>query len=140
IYPNPTLEFEKGLSFEIYSESDFYVALGLRETHTLAAVGSNGGTSGSIEWVGGTVDNSVSPPLGRLATAGKWQRLCFFFPREPVRAFFNGNGVLEASFGKGVLEHLALVPVNYVPGATNHVYLGNFQTLEPIPSPAVGFK
>lgn len=134
VYPNPIIEFSKGLCFDIYTDRDFYVALGLREANAniSADVGSDGGTTGPIEWVGVTVNNSVSPPLGRLVTAGKWQRLCFHIPAEPVRAF-TGNGVLESTTGKGVFEHLALVPVNHVPMVTNNIYLANFQTLEPIP-------
>lgn len=132
VYPNPIIEFSKGLCFDIYTDRDFYVALGLRETNPVGAVGENGGTTGPIEWVGGTVNSSVSPPLGRLVTAGKWQRLCFYIPAEPVRAF-TGNGVLESTTGTGVIEHLVLVPANYVPSVTNNIYLGNFQTLEPMP-------
>jgi hypothetical protein len=53
--------------------------------------------------------------------------LRFFFPWEPVKAF-NGNSVLESSTGRGVLEHLALVPV--VSGADAfHVCLDNFQVI-----------
>jgi T5SS/PEP-CTERM-associated repeat protein len=132
VYPNPILEFSKGLCFDIYSDHELYVVIGLRETQIPGEVGSDGGTTGPIEWVGGTVNNSVSPPLGRWVTAGKWQRLCFYFPAEPVRAF-TGNGFLDSAFGRGVFEHLAFVPVNYQPLVTNNVYLGNFQTLEPIP-------
>jgi hypothetical protein len=57
-------------------------------------------------------------PFRRLVLAGQWTTLTFFLPGEPVRSFFQGNGVLDTSTGKGVLEHLEFVPAAG-PGACN---------------------
>ena len=94
--PNPVIGFNQVLRFDLYTDRDLYVAIGLRETNTGAPIGGDGGTSGAIEWVGGTTNNSISPPRGRLVTAGQWTTLEFFIPYEPVRAS-TGNGLLELS-------------------------------------------
>ena len=125
--PNPTISTNQALQFDIYADRDLYVALGFRETSTTAAIGADGGTAGAIEWLGGTTDNTTSPPKGRLVYAGQWTTLNFFLPYEPVRSF-TGNGVLESSTGKGVLEHLALVPAAGT--GTYNLFLDNFRVIE----------
>ncbi len=125
--PNPTINTNQVLHFDIYANKALYVAIGFRETSTAAGIGADGGTTGTIEWIGGTTDNSTSPPKGRLVPAGKWTTVEFFLPYEPVRGF-TGNGVVETSTGKGVFEHLALVPAAG-PGAYD-IYLDNFQVLD----------
>jgi hypothetical protein len=62
--------------------------------------------------------------------AGQWTTLSFFLPYEPVRGF-TGNGVLETSTGKGVFEHLELVPAAW-PG-TYDIYLDNVQVIDLAP-------
>lgn len=131
--PNPVISFTQPLSFDIYSDRPLYVALGLRETNSTGALGSNGGASGSIEFVGGTTDNAPNPPLGRLVPANTWTTLVFDIPNEPVRGF-TGNGILESTTGKGVLEHIVLRSA--VDGAAGtgqyNVYLDNvIQVPEP---------
>jgi hypothetical protein len=69
----------------------------------------------------------MSPPKGRFVSAGQWTTLNFFIPYEPVRGF-TGNGVLESSTGKGVLEHLGLVPAGGL--GTYNLYLDNFRVIE----------
>ena len=124
--PNPTIGTNQVLQFDIYADRDLYVVIGFRETSTTAAIGADGGTSGTIEWIGGTTDNTTSPPKGRLVSAGQWTTLSFFIPYEPVRGF-TGNGVLETSTGKGVLEHLAFVPAS---GAgTYSIYVDNLRVI-----------
>lgn len=122
--PNPTISTNQVLQFDIYTDNPLYVAFGFRETSTTAPIGADGGTSGTIEWIGGTTDNTVSPPKGRLVPAGQWTTLSFFIPYEPVRGF-TGDGMLETSTGKGVLEHLEFVP-DAGPG-TYDVYLDNLR-------------
>ena len=107
--PNPTIGTNQVVQFDMYTDKPLYVGIGFRETSTTAPIGADGGTSGTIEWIGGTTDNTVTPPLGHLVPAGQWTTLSFFLPYEPVRGF-TGNGVLETSTGKGVLEHLEFVP------------------------------
>jgi hypothetical protein len=128
--PNPTISTNQALQFDIYTDNALYVAIGFRETSTTAPIGADGGTSGTIEWIGGTTDNTVTPPKGHLVPVGQWTTLSFFLPYEPVRGF-TGNGVLETSTGKGVLEHLEFVPAAG-PG-TYHMYLDNFRVTDLAP-------
>jgi hypothetical protein len=130
VLPNPTVNFNAGLCFDAYADRDLFIALGLRETGASGPIGSNGGVNGSIEWVGGTTDNSTAPPRGRYLPAGEWTRICFVVPEEPVRGF-TGNGVLSSATDQGVLEHLALVPGGG--SGEYHLYLDNFQTFDPHP-------
>jgi hypothetical protein len=128
--PNPTISTNQVLQFDIYSENALYVAFGFRETSTTAPIGADGGTTGTIVWIGGTTDNTVTPPKGRLVPAGQWTTLDFFIPYEPVQGF-TGAGILETSTGKGVLEHLELVPAAG-PG-TYIIYLDNIQVIDLAP-------
>jgi len=128
IIPNPTVDFRQGVQFDVFTDRPMYFAVGLRETSTTAPLGGNGGYGGlPIEWVGGTSNNTTSPPRGRLVPAGEWTTLRFFFPHEPIRSF-TGNGRLDSTTGKGVLEELALVPADGGTGAYN-LYLDNFQVI-----------
>jgi hypothetical protein len=128
--PNPTISTNQALQFDIYTDNDLYVAIGFRETSTTASIGADGGTSGTIEFIGGTTDNTKIPPKGRLVSAGQWTKLSFFLPYEPVRGF-TGNGILQTSTGKGVFEHLELVPAAG-PG-TYTIYLDNFRVTDLAP-------
>ena len=128
--PNPTISTNQALQFDIYADTALYVEIGFRETSTSAAIGADGGTSGAIEWIGGTTDNTVSPPKSHFVPAGQWTTLDFFVPYEPVRGF-TGNGVLETTTGKGVFEHLELVPAAG-PGTYN-IYLDNFRVTDLAP-------
>ncbi|MFN7138540.1 MAG: immunoglobulin domain-containing protein, partial [Limisphaerales bacterium] len=124
--PNPTIGFNQALLFDIYSSQDLYVSVGLRETGTSAAIGSDGGSTGTIEWIGTT----LNPPRGRLVPANQWTTLQFFIPFEPVRAF-TGNGILSSPTSKGVLEHLAFAPAG---GEMEHrVLLDNFRVVDLMP-------
>ena len=129
LIPNPTVEFSRKVRFSIYSDRSIKVALGLRETSTTAAIGADGGSTGSIEWVGAT-SNAGSPNPTRVVDPTNWVTLEFDLPNEPVTAFpGSGNGVLSSTTGKGVLEHLAIVP-NNGSGAYN-VLLDNFEVIVP---------
>jgi hypothetical protein len=123
--PNPVISFSQGLSFDMYSDHALYVALSLRETNPSGSVGSNGGTSGNLEFVGGTTDNTGTPVKGHLLAANTWTTLFFDIPNEPVRAF-TGNGVLESSTGKGVLDSLVIVPLNTSQTGTYRIFTDNF--------------
>ena len=128
--PNPTISTNQVLQFDLYTDNDLYVAIGFRETSTSAAIGADGGTTGTIEWIGGTTDNTGSPVKGRYVPAGQWTTLRFFLPYEPVRGF-TGNGVLETSTGKGVFEHLQLVPASGTGAYT--IYLDNVRVTDLAP-------
>jgi hypothetical protein len=130
---NPTVDFTQSIQFDIFSDSAIYVGLGLRETSTTAAIGANGGASGTIEFVGGRTDNTTTPPKGALVAANTWTTLKFDLPTEPIRGF-TGDGVLTSTTGKGVLEMLTLVPFD-VTDTTYNLYVDNFAVV-PIPEPS----
>jgi N-acetyl-anhydromuramyl-L-alanine amidase AmpD len=121
---NPAIELQQTLRFDIYTTKSLKVGLGVRETGTTAAIGADGGTTGNIEWVGVTNVVSGSPFPSRVVNASNWTTLEFNFPTEQIRSF-TGNGVLAA--GRGVLEHLALIP-NGGTGAYT-VYVDNFKQI-----------
>jgi hypothetical protein len=133
-HPNPIISLDHGLRFDVFSEQEVFIALGIRETDASAELGENGGTIKSwgtiaaIEWVGGPVDEQRHPPLGYRVPAGQWTTLTFDLPREAVRPFAGippANGWLESATGKAVLEHLAIAPAS--PAALEHnLYLDNF--------------
>jgi hypothetical protein len=126
--PNPVIGTNQAVQFDIFCDKGIYVTLGLRETSPTGVIGSNGGTSGSIEWVGGTTANT-NPPKGRVVPANQWTTLTFFPAGEPVLAF-TGNGVLETTTGKVVLEQLAIVPTVSGP---HSLFLDNMRLIDLAP-------
>lgn len=129
--PNPVIDFTKKLRFHIRADRDVRIGLGCRETTTAAgtAVGFNGGTSGAIEWVGVTNVSGTAPVPTRTVPANVWTTLVFDFPNEPIRNFSGGNGILSTASGLGVLEHLAIVPMDGL-GVYN-VYLDHLAVVGP---------
>ncbi len=103
--PNPIVDLTQNVRLSIYSTKSLKVGLGIRETGSTGAIGSNGGTTGDIEYVGVTNVINGAPVPNRVVNASNWTTLEWNLPSEPVRAF-TGNGVLAS--GKGVLEHLIL--------------------------------
>jgi hypothetical protein len=73
------------------------ISIGVRETGTAAAIGANGGTAGTIEWV--NLDGLTLPLDGAFHT------FTFNFGTDPVTGF-TGNGVLDGT--RGVLEHVRI--------------------------------
>lgn len=129
--PNPVIDFTRWLRFRIWSDRPLRVGLGLRETTNAPGtpIGSNGGTSGGIEWVGITNSISGQPQPSRQIAASNWTTIEFNLPAEPVRNFVNGNGALSTASGLGTLEHLALVPV--AGNLTYNIYLDDFAVFTP---------
>ena len=130
-WPNPVIDLTRKLRFDLYSDKAVKVAIGCRETTTPAgtAIGTNGGTTGNIEWAGVTNVSGSAPVPTRAVPAGSWTTLTFNLPVEPITSFSGGNGVLSTASGLGVLEHVAIVPVTGV--GTNNLYLDNFAVLTP---------
>jgi hypothetical protein len=128
-FPNPVIDFTRKLRLSVYCDKAIQMAVGCRETGTApgTAIGSNGGTTGAIEWAGVTNTAGTAPMPTRTVAAGIWTALTFDLPNEPIRSFSGGNGVLPASLG--VLEHLAIVPA----GGTGvyNVYLDNLAVVAP---------
>ncbi|MGV3771269.1 MAG: PEP-CTERM sorting domain-containing protein [Verrucomicrobiales bacterium] len=131
--PNPTIDLTKNLRFDIWSDRDVKLALGVRETGTSAEIGANGGAAGTIEWVGVTGVSEGAPLPIRTILANQWTTVYFNVDGE-LSAGFTGNGSVSSATGKGVLEHLALVPLAGHSGEYN-IYLDNFEvTAVPEPS------
>jgi hypothetical protein len=108
ILPNPTVGLFQGwsLQFDIYSDTPLYVTTLIRETESNAALGANGGSTGTIEYVGG--NPTAASGRGKAVAANTWTTLVFNFDTEPVFAF-TGNGVLDrGADGKGVLEAIGI--------------------------------
>jgi N-acetylmuramoyl-L-alanine amidase len=125
--PNPVIDFRKTLRFDVWSEHTLRFGLGLRETNSTGAIGSDGGSAGAIEFVGVNAMNGTSPVPVRTLAPDSWTTLEFDLPTEPARAF-TGNGLLESTTGLGVLEHLSMVAGS---ASIDHdVYLDNFVVVE----------
>lgn len=129
--PNPVIDLTRRLRFRIWSDRALRVGLGIRETSTPAGtpIGSDGGQTGGIEWVGITNSVSGQPQPTRLVSPSNWTTLEFNLPAEPVLNFSGGNGVLSTASGLGVLEHLALVPA--AGNGPYTVYLDDFVVSTP---------
>lgn len=112
--PNPAIDLRRAVRLRLRLDSgSFRLALGVRETGTDVAVGENGGTSGTIEWIGADSVVAGGGPYGALVTAqpGVWQTITF----RPVPGMvqpMTGDGYLSAANNKGVLEHLAFTAVD----------------------------
>jgi hypothetical protein len=111
----------------MWSRAHAQFGVGLRETNSSGAIGSDGGSTGPIEFVGVPAVNGGQPAPVRTLAPDAWTTLQFDLPAEPVRGF-TGNGVLESTTGLGVLEHLAIAPGS---ASIDHdVYLDNFVVVE----------
>ncbi len=124
---NPVIDFRKTLRFDVWSANPIKLGLGLRETNSSGAIGSDGGINGPIEFVGVNAVTSGTPSSARTIAAGGWTTVDFDLPDEPTRAF-TGNGILESTTGLGVLEHLVLSPSSAV--LDENIYLDNFVVVE----------
>jgi len=128
-YPNPVIDITRKLRFDVHADRAVKVGVGIRETVVPSgtAIGSNGGSSGSIEWAGVSAGSGAPNPV-RTVVAGSWTTLEFDLPNEPIRAF-TGNGVLSTASGLAVLEHLAFAPAAGTGAYT--VHLDNFMVVAP---------
>ncbi len=137
-HPNPVIDVTQFLKFDLFTDRDLKVALGVREVTTTAAIGDNGGSTGAIEWTGLdpiTPKNGSSPNPARTVPANIWTTLWFNVDGETAAAFTGtgANGVVSTANGLAVLEHLALVPADGL-GAYS-IYLDNIE-VTPVPEPA----
>ena len=131
--PNPTVAFDRPLRVRLRLDSGrFRLALGIRETGTSAEIGDNGGTSGTIEWIGVNSDRDGAPQ-GMLVTPmpGVWQTFIFQPASDSVHGM-TGDGILWTQTNKGVLEHLAFSVVDTVGPFT--VYIDDIDVLCALPS------
>jgi tetratricopeptide (TPR) repeat protein len=134
---NPTIHLRMPVRVRLRLDSGaLRVCLGIRETGVDVPLGANGGTKGTIEWVGAesVIDGA---PQGVLVTAkpGVWQTLTFI-PRPDNVKSFTGDGVLHAENDKGVFEHLAFAAVDHAGPFT--VYIDAIEQACPAPDAAGG--
>lgn len=133
--PNPIISATLPLSVWVYVPTgtpDFRLTLGVRETNPTGPIGGNGGTAGAIEFIGAP-SKSGNAPAGKLITQkDQWVQVIFDPVNDPI-IDFTGNGVLETTTGKVVLEHLAFTPVDNSLVGPYTIYLDN---LAVVPEPA----
>jgi hypothetical protein len=120
-------------------------SLGVRETNSAGvAIGGNGGSSGSIEWVGRNNDGTTDLDVALVQADNAWHKVTFDLNAGPFRGF-TGDHVLTSTSGFGVLEHLRIA--NTTDGTTHYkVYVddvvntvnGTPTTLTDFDSAAVG--
>ncbi|MBN2445819.1 MAG: hypothetical protein JXO22_03795, partial [Phycisphaerae bacterium] len=112
--PNPTIELDKPIRVRMQAlNGPVRVTLGIRETGTTAPVGEDGGTAGTIEWVGARSKADAAPQGKLLAhNPGVWQTLVFNPARDPIMGF-TGDGVLSAPNNKGTIESFAFACVDW---------------------------
>ena len=131
--PNPLVDLNQHLKFDIYTDSPLHIALGIRETGGTGPVGGNGGTTGNIEWVGTSTTMNSATPAGMGVTTGSWNTVSVNLKGAPALGFAGGtvNGVLDGDWG--VLEHIAFQKAGADVGP-HTVYLDNFR-VDTVPEP-----
>lgn len=136
---NPILDLRKKIRFRIkVTGGSLNVSLGIREITSLEAdVGSNGGSSGPIEWIGLTdvlFDDSGNPtPIGQNITPDDdWKEFEFDPHKQSAVSFIDGDNLITAPFG--VLEHIAFtIDVDsVVPEGPFDVYIDNIYQFDDI--------
>ncbi len=84
------------------------LSLGIRETNSTGPIGSNGGNSGTIEWLVGATTTPGGPPIGKPLVPGPQWQTVIFTPGVDLVGDFTGDGNLTSTTGKGVMEELAI--------------------------------
>lgn len=95
--PSTALEVGKG-------DGDILLSLGIRETGDTGALGTTGGTSGQIEFIGAATKIDGAPQGIPISPSYSWQTVIFDPAGDIVG--FTGDGILQQT--RGVIEHLAV--------------------------------
>jgi hypothetical protein len=136
---NPTVDLTRPITFRyrLLTPGSLRLCLGIRETGVDVPIGADGGTTGTMEWVGASSLVSGAPQ-GKLISdqGGTWQQITFDPTAEPVQAF-TGDGVLSAANNKGVIEHLALAVVDTAGPISIQFDLFEQPWREPTTAPAI---
>jgi hypothetical protein len=100
------------------SAGEIRLSLGVRETNEPSGtpIGSDGGATGSIEWVGRPND-ATQIDVALVPDDNAWHLVTFDLNTGPFRGF-TGNHILETTTGLGVLEHLRIA--NTADGFTHY--------------------
>lgn len=136
--PNPAIDLNQPLNFDVYSTVPVSLSLLIRETGGSGPIGSNGGTANGIEFVGatsfaGSPGGASAGPVGQTIPANQWTTLTFNIPEEPVRGFAGTTANSELTGDWGVLEALAITSTGEAGPIT--LYFDNFSQ-GVIPEPA----
>ncbi|MDB6026556.1 MAG: hypothetical protein JWM68_2779, partial [Verrucomicrobiales bacterium] len=123
--PNPVIDLSHSLRFKIYSTKAIKLGLGVRETTNNPAIGEDGGQTGDTEWVGVTNSIGGSPKPTKAIAANTWTTVTMNCQKSSAWPFSGGDGVVK--LGRGVLEHLAIVPDGT--GGAFTVYLDDFDVI-----------
>ncbi len=81
------------------------LSLGVRETGDTGPLGTTGGTTGQIEWIGASSASGGAPQGKPISPSVAWQTVTFDPNSDPILSF-TGDGAITAT--RGVLEHLAV--------------------------------
>jgi len=98
------------LAVSAASQAQLAVSIGVRETNSTGAIGSNGGSANGIEFV--NLDGQS------LTTDGTWQLFTFNFQTDPLTPFAGTTANGTWDFNSGVLEHIRIRNIN---GETNPI-------------------
>lgn len=96
--------FALSLAVAPLAHAQLQISIGVRETDAVGGpegpIGSDGGTSGGIEWI--NLDQQT------LILDGTWQQFTFTFSTATINAFAGAtaNAILEGNYG--VLEHIRI--------------------------------
>ncbi len=124
---NPIGESPQSEQLEVgRGNGDILLTLGIRETGGAGPVGANGGSSGTIEWLGASVTSNGAPQGKPISPSPNWQTVTFDRTIDPAVGF-TGNGTVEGTWG--VLESIAIAVDAGSPDrsvGSYQVYLDNF--------------
>jgi len=84
---------------------DILICIGVRETDDAGPLGSEGSSTGTIEWIGADSVVDDAPQGIAVSLSDSWQPLVFDPVAGPVTGF-SGDGVIDVA--RGTLEHLAV--------------------------------
>lgn len=140
--PNPVIDLNSTLAASVLivpadplvgGNNDLSFSLGVRETNSTGAIGSNGGTSGQIEYVGATSKVGGAPFGTTVSADGQWHDINFVMTGNGMTLATNGltgNGILETTSGLGVLESFLITPI----ASTGQAYTIYFDNIRQIPN------
>ncbi len=116
---NPILNLNKRIRFKYLLESgSVSLSMGIREIDTTGTVGSNGGTTGEIEWVANSKNSNGAPVGISLASNADWQEVDVDIPTASLQTF-SGDGRITSDYG--VLQSLIFTCDGYTDQITIYI-------------------
>ncbi len=98
---------------------DILICIGIRETNDGGPLGTPGGSTGEIEWVGADSDLTGAPQGVAISPSNSWQTLTFDPVAGPIWGFTGDDAITAA---RGTLEHLAVSVDSTSPGRSTGSY------------------